>query len=148
MIHRGMALVVSGGVPAAVRLPDSFFMLTGARLLGADSVPSLCSGSNYCRGFVLHKTSYGFKVYAVRAVQRGPLGGINTDRVRITNFVIIGVISGWQAYSMSYYSVTPTVGQGIETQVIAATVLGGTSMLGVSVPSSALCWSAGTGHTS
>ena len=134
MIYRGMALVVSGGVPAAVRLPDSFFMLTGARLWGRIPVPSLWFlGATIVAGFVLHKTSYGFKVYAVGgSAEAARLAGINTDRVRITNFVIIGVISGLAGIiSMSYLSsVTPTVGQGIETQVIAATVLGGTSMLG------------------
>ena len=31
MIHRGLALVISGGAPASVRLPNSFYNVTGAR---------------------------------------------------------------------------------------------------------------------
>ncbi|HHV93600.1 MAG TPA: ABC transporter permease [Firmicutes bacterium] len=134
MIYRGLALVISGGVPAAVRLPETFFMFTGARVFGRIPVPSLWFlGVTLIAGFILHRTSYGFKVYAVGGnAEAARLAGIDVDRVRITNFVILGVVSGLAGIiSMSYLSsVTPTVGQGIEMQVIAATVLGGTSMLG------------------
>jgi ribose/xylose/arabinose/galactoside ABC-type transport system permease subunit len=134
MIYRGLALVTSGGIPASVKLPKAFFAATGARIWGGIPVPALWFlGATLLTGFVLHKTSFGFKVYAVGGnVEAARLAGINTDRVRILNFVFIGIASGLAGIiSMSYLSsVTPTAGQGMELQAVAATVIGGTSMLG------------------
>jgi ribose/xylose/arabinose/galactoside ABC-type transport system permease subunit len=134
MVYRGLALVTSGGVPASVKLPKAFFAVTGARIFGGIPVPALWFlGATVVAGFLLHKTSFGYKVYSVGGnVEAARLAGINTDRIRILNFVLIGVASGLAGIiSMSYLSsVTPTAGQGMELQAVAATVIGGTSMLG------------------
>lgn len=134
MIYRGFALVISGGAPASVRLPESFYNVTGARTFFNLPVPALWFVAvTLIAGFILHKTSYGFKVYATGGNEEAArLSGINTDRIRITNFVLIGVASALASIIQMAYlrGVTPTAGQGMELTAIASTVIGGTSMFG------------------
>lgn len=134
MIYRGIALVISGGAPASVRLPASFYNVTGARTFWNLPVPALWFiGITLVAGFLLHKTSFGFKVYATGGNEEAArLSGINTDRVRIINFVLIGISAALAGIiQMSYLrGVTPTAGQGMELTAIASTVIGGTSMFG------------------
>jgi len=134
MIYRGLALVISGGAPASVRLPDAFYQVTGSRTFFNLPVPSLWFlAVTALAAFILHKTSFGFKVYATGGnVEAARLSGINTDRIRITNFVLIGLASALASIIQMAYlrGVTPTAGQGMELTVIASTVIGGTSMFG------------------
>lgn len=134
MIYRGFALVISGGAPASVRLPTAFYNVTGARTFLNLPVPALWFvATTLLAGFILHKTSYGFKVYATGGNEEASrLSGINTDRIRITNFVLIGISSALASIIQMAYlrGVTPTAGQGMELTVIASTVIGGTSMFG------------------
>lgn len=134
MIYRSLALVISGGSPASVRLPDSFYNVTGARTFLNLPVPALWFvATTIVAGFILHKTSYGFKVYATGGNEEASrLSGISTDRIRITNFVLIGVATALASIIQMAYlrGVTPTAGQGMELTVIASTVIGGTSMFG------------------
>ncbi len=134
MIYRGLALVISGGRPISVRLPEAYFNVTGARVFGNIPVPALWFvGVAIFGAFLLHRTSYGYKVFAVGGnVEAAHLSGINTDRVRITNFILTGMAAGLAGIiSVSYLTgITPTAGQGMELQVIAGTVVGGTSLFG------------------
>lgn len=134
MIYRSLALVISGGAPASVRLPASFYNVTGARTFFNLPVPALWFVAiTIIAGFVLHKTSYGFKVYATGGNEEAArLSGINTGRIRITNFVLIGMATALASIIQMAYlrGVTPTAGQGMELTVIASTVIGGTSMFG------------------
>lgn len=134
MVYRSLALVISGGSPASVRLPNSFYNVTGARTFFNLPVPALWFVAiTIVAGFILHKTSYGFKVYATGGNEEAArLCGINTDRIRITNFVLIGVsVALASIIQMAYLrGVTPTAGQGMELTAIASTVIGGTSMFG------------------
>lgn len=134
MIYRGFALVISGGAPASVLLPNTFYRITGARTFFSLPVPALWFiAVTIIAGFILHKTTYGFKVYATGGnMEAARLSGINTDRVRITNFVLTGLASALASIiQMSYLrGVTPTAGQGLELTAIASAVVGGTSMLG------------------
>jgi len=134
MIYRGFALVVSGGSPKSVRLPTAFYNVTGARTFWDLPVPALWFiGITLLAAFLLHKTSYGFKVYATGGNEEAArLSGINTGRIRIINFVLVGMSAALAGIiQMSYLrGVTPTAGQGMELTAIASTVIGGTSMFG------------------
>lgn len=115
MIYRGFALVISGGAPASVRLPDAFYNVTGARTFLNLPVPALWFlAVTFIAGFILHKTSYGFKVYATGGNEEAArLSGIHTDRIRITNFVLIGVASALASIIQMAYlrGVTPPRGR-------------------------------------
>ncbi|NLM40477.1 MAG: ABC transporter permease [Firmicutes bacterium] len=134
MIYRGLALVISGGAPASVRLPNSFYNVTGARTFFNLPVPALWFlGITALAAFLLHKTSFGFKVYATGGNEEAArLSGINTGRVRIITFILVGMSAALAGIIQMAYlrGVTPTAGQGMELTAIASSVIGGTSMFG------------------
>jgi ribose/xylose/arabinose/galactoside ABC-type transport system permease subunit len=84
-------------------------------------------------GAILHLTSFGRLVRAVGTSAPAAIAaGIPVRRVRMVAFVVVGVcvaIAGFlQTAQLS--SASPTVGTGFELNVIAAVVLGGTSLSG------------------
>ncbi|MFC2076995.1 ABC transporter permease [candidate division KSB1 bacterium] len=134
MVYRGLALILSQGWPMS-GLPDSiFYSLAAGRLPGSIPVPIVWLVLVSVAGWiVLHKTSYGFKVYATGGNQEAArLCGINTDRVKITNFILTALAAGSAGImSLAYLgSATPTQGTGLELEAIAASVIGGTALFG------------------
>lgn len=135
MVYRGVALVLSGGSPASVRLPETFYTITGApRLWGIIPAPAiwfvLAAVVAY---FLLHVTGFGYKVFATGGNKEAArLAGINTNRVKVIGFILTGVAAGLAAIvSLSYLgTATPTQGQGFEMQAIAGAVIGGASLMG------------------
>lgn len=82
---------------------------------------------------IMKKTKFGFDVYATGGNKRAArLAGINTDRTKIICFVAMGVLAALAGMIGIAYlkSVPTTAGAGREMDVIAAVILGGTSMNG------------------
>lgn len=82
---------------------------------------------------IMKKTKLGFDIYATGGNKRAArLAGINTDRMKIISFIAMGVLSAFAGMiSIAYLkSVPTTAGSGREMDVIAAVILGGTSMNG------------------
>jgi Ribose/xylose/arabinose/galactoside ABC-type transport systems, permease components len=135
MVYRGVALVLSGGSPASVRLPQGFYTITGApRLWGIIPAPAiwfvLAAVAAY---YLLHQTGFGYKVFATGGNREAArLAGINTNRIKVIGFILTGIASGLAAIiSLSYLgTATPTQGQGFEMQAIAGAVIGGASLMG------------------
>lgn len=83
--------------------------------------------------FVLNKTVYGKHIYATGGNEEAArLSTINTDKIKISVYVISGVLSALAAilYLSRYNSVYPDAGTGMELDAIAAVVIGGMSMSG------------------
>jgi len=83
--------------------------------------------------FVLERTSFGKRVYAVGANQTvAMLSGIRTDRVKIQCLMIVGFTASLAGLvSLSRLgAVSPNTGEGLEFEVIAAVVIGGTGLYG------------------
>jgi ribose transport system permease protein len=83
--------------------------------------------------FVLRKTNYGRYVYATGDnIQVAKLAGINVDTVKISAFVISGLLAGVAGIlaTLSLESGIATTGSGWEMQAIAASAIGGISLLG------------------
>ena len=82
---------------------------------------------------ILHKTVYGRKLIAVGGnLNAARVSGINDRLITCSAYIMMGVISGIAGYLNmarlgSYYA---AMGDGIEFMVIAAVVIGGTSMVG------------------
>lgn len=99
-------------------IPAQVFWMAGVVLIAA---------------WVLSRTKFGYHVYATGG---NPLAasnaGINTKRVKITCFMILGglvglasaILVGW------LHGVSRSHGQGYELDVIAAVVIGGTNLFG------------------
>jgi D-xylose transport system permease protein len=82
---------------------------------------------------VLRYTVVGRNLYAVGGnPEAARLSGINIDRYKVGAFILNGLVAAGVGvlYAGKFNSVDPTVLTGVELTVIAAAVLGGTSLFG------------------
>ena len=82
---------------------------------------------------VLNKTKFGRHAIATGGNREAArTSGINTNRITITIYVIMGVCVSLAAMVMTgrAFSAQPAAGQGMEMDAIAAVVIGGTSLSG------------------
>lgn len=83
--------------------------------------------------FLLERTAFGRKVYAVGANPKvAMLSGIRVDRVKTICFAIVGFTAALAGLIsvMRLGAASPNSGEGLEFEVIAAVVIGGTSLAG------------------
>lgn len=83
--------------------------------------------------FVMERTTFGKRVYAVGANRTvAILSGIRADRIKIACFMIVGFTASLAGLvSLSRLgAVSPNTGEGLEFEVIAAVVIGGTALTG------------------
>lgn len=84
--------------------------------------------------YISTSTKYGKKIYAVGSNERGAMmTGINVQRMKISVFVIAGILVGIGAFlwlGMNGSTDPATTGKSYEMYAIAAVVLGGISMSG------------------
>jgi len=141
-IARGIALVVTNGLVVVLdeyTVADSknlelFFHYGGGGKVGTFPIMIfyfiIVAVAGY---FVLHKTMIGFRMKAVGGnANAARVVGINVDAVKITAFAILGVLSALAGIvNLAFITnAQGTTGQGMELNVIAATVIGGTSITG------------------
>jgi ribose transport system permease protein len=82
---------------------------------------------------ILTRTVFGRHVVAVGGnPEAARLSGINLNRVRMAVFAILGLLTGLGAWFQigRLPSAAPDAGTGLELSVIAAVVIGGTSLMG------------------
>lgn len=131
-IVRGVALVITKGIPIS-DLPESFTVL-GTGKLGIVPVPVLIMAVLALGfGFVLSKTCLGRHTYAVGSnYEATRLSGINTAKTLITVYAISGFLSACAGLILAARIVTaqPTAGMGYELDAVAASVIGGASLMG------------------
>jgi simple sugar transport system permease protein len=82
---------------------------------------------------LLNNTKYGNSVFAVGGSRDAATAmGLNTGRIKIANFVLVGIltaVAGALSFSR-FQTIDPQTGQGMELNVIAACVIGGTLLTG------------------
>src|SRR5712691_1218738 len=134
-VLRGAALVLSGGLPVGT-LTDQTFNTVSAGLFFGGAVPAQVfwlAGVMIAGAVVLAFTKFGSQVYATGGNRLAAAhAGIKTRRTKLCCFMLtgglvglIGVLAvGWLG------NANPLTGQGFELQVIAAVVIGGTSLFG------------------
>ncbi len=84
-------------------------------------------------GFVLHKTSYGRKVYAIgNSSTAARFSGVPVERIRFTNLALNGLFAGIAAILLTSRigSTRPNIANGWEMEAITLVVLGGVSITG------------------
>ena len=82
---------------------------------------------------VLNRTVFGRSIYAVGANEQAAFwAGINTKKIKMAAFAILGALSGLASVMLSarLNSASPTAGALFELDAIAATVIGGVSLKG------------------
>jgi len=82
---------------------------------------------------VLHRTNFGRSIYAIGNNATGALfSGIRVQRVKFVLFLLTGLMSGIAAVCLTSRlgSTRPSIGLGMELEVVTMVVLGGVNILG------------------
>ncbi|MEG1108943.1 MAG: ABC transporter permease [Oscillospiraceae bacterium] len=130
---RGLAYVVSGGRPV-FGVSKAFENIAGGKLFGV--VPYLVIYLLVIvliMGFILSKTVYGRRLYAVGGNdEAAKVSGINVRAMKMSTFAIAGLLAGIAGMLLTSRSISgaPQTGEGYELDAIAAVVIGGFSLNG------------------
>lgn len=131
-ILRGAAFIYTQGRPIW-ELPDEFKVLGSDRVLGLP-IPTLIMMIMFAAAHVtLTRTRFGRYVYAVGGnPEAARLAGIRTDRVLIQVYTLCGALTAVSGILLAsrLNSGQPNAGIMYELDVIAAVVVGGTSLNG------------------
>ena len=131
-IWRGTAFVYTEGRPIW-ELPEAFSYLGGGRIIGIPFPTIIMVIVFIVSHIVLTKTRFGRYVYAVGgSLEAARLAGIKTNKILISVYIISGVLSAIAGVLLAsrINSGQPNAGLMYELDVIAAVVVGGTSLFG------------------
>ncbi len=129
---RGLTLHISQGA-SLYDLPAAYTWFGNGNLFGIPAPIILMAAAFAVGHFLLRGTTYGHRVYAVGGNREAArLAGINDTRVIFSVYVIAGIAAGVAALVSAgrLGAATPNAGTGLELQVIAAVVIGGSSLFG------------------
>jgi ribose/xylose/arabinose/galactoside ABC-type transport system permease subunit len=129
---RGVILIWSGG-KWVTGVPEESRILGSGSVLGVGAPVLVLFALFALLAFVARQTAWGRDVLAVGGNRRAArLVGLPIDRTRFLTFVLVGLFVGIAAmvYLGRAGTVQSNTGQGLELQVIAAIVVGGTSIAG------------------
>ena len=129
----GTAALVSRGFPVTT-LPDWYNWIGAGQLFGFFPVPALWLLIVFAVVYVImNLTRFGREVYAVGGnPESARLSGINVTKVKILILVAVQLLAAVSGVILSgqVMSGSSTFGRGYETDVIAAVIIGGTSLAG------------------
>ncbi len=132
MMARSLAFVTTGGQVIS-DLPPTFKAIGQGRLLEIP-IPFLLALLCYAVGWlVMTRTAFGKRVYAVGANRMvAILSGIRADAVKIQCMVIVGFTASLAGNLLlsRIGAIQADTARGLEFEVIAAVVIGGTSLYG------------------
>jgi ribose transport system permease protein len=129
---RGFAFILTGGNP--VTASDKSFTFFGIGNIAGVAVPIIIMVIIIALGsFFLNTTKFGKYVYAVGGNERASRWtGLKVDRVQLAVYAVVGVLAGLAGVILAgrLGSGQPFAGDGFELDVIAAVILGGSSLAG------------------
>jgi ribose/xylose/arabinose/galactoside ABC-type transport system permease subunit len=129
---RALAVTLSGGAPIGP-LPSEFTAIGQGSVLGLPNVIIVALVVIALFHVVLQYTAFGWNV---RAIGGNPVAarsmGLPIKRISTGVYVMAGSLAGFAGVLMASRlgSGTPSLGAGFELQVIAAAIIGGTSIFG------------------
>ncbi|MDR0960074.1 MAG: ABC transporter permease [Propionibacteriaceae bacterium] len=132
-VLRGIIMVITGGVPVyGLRYPE--FQFIGQGFIGPVPVPVVILLLLFVIfAFVLYRTPFGRYILSIGSnAQAARLAGIRLTAVRIATYAITGFLCAVAGVILASRSeaATADAGSGMELDVIAATIIGGTVMTG------------------
>jgi len=130
---RGVILVLTSGIPI-YGLKYREFQFFGQGYIGIVPVPVLIAAIIVALfSFILYRTRLGRYTLSIGSnAVAARLAGIRINRTKVTVYMISGLlcaVAGVLSTSRSE-AATPDAGMGLELNVIAATIIGGTAMTG------------------
>lgn len=130
--ERGVALMITKGFP--IPITSGWYSFLGGGYVFGVPFPAIVFVIAFAAiHFLMKYTVFGGAVYAVGGNDEAArLSGINVGRVRVLVFAITGGLAAVSGLLMSsrIASGSPTLAQGLELDVIAAVIIGGTSFSG------------------
>lgn len=132
LFYRGIVKIVLD-VRSLTAFPDWFGQLGYGNFLGLPISLYIFAIFAIIFGLLLHKTSFGRKLYAIGNNQDASFfAGINVKKTKLIVFILMGLMSAVSAvvYLGRSPSVVANIGEGYELRVIAICVLGGVSTSG------------------
>jgi ribose/xylose/arabinose/galactoside ABC-type transport system permease subunit len=131
-IYRALAYIVTNGQP--VQFQEAWFTEVGNGSVAGVPTPFVFLVVLAAVGtYVLRRTPFGRRVLAIGNSRRASeISGIRIARVRLQIFMLVGAFTGLAALLISsrMWSANSGMKVGYEFDVIAAVVLGGTSLAG------------------
>ncbi|MCW2850863.1 MAG: Sugar transporter permease protein, partial [Nocardioides sp.] len=132
-VAKGIAFVITDTAPVLVDSRPFWAVFYEGSIAGIP-VPILWTiVALIVGGILLHFSTFGRKVYATGGnATAARYSGINTDRTKILCFVFTGVLAGLASliFTAQGHAARPDFADGLELDVIAAVILGGTSLFG------------------
>lgn len=132
-IYRGFAVAVNGGYTIPIPMDNSFTKLGGGSVLGIRTPIFIIIVVFIISAFILSKTNIGRNIYAVGGnVEAARISGINILQTNMFVYGMCAAMAGLSGMILAarMYTGLPSASVGLETQAIAAVVLGGTSFTG------------------
>jgi len=132
ILQGGVFLYTREAVQNRHHIPS--FTDVGAGYVGPLPIPVIIAALAFVAAFVtLRFTTFGRYLYAVGANEKAArLSGLRAERLKLIAFVITGLLVGVAGLILASLmnAGQPTAGRGFELTVIAAVILGGTSLSG------------------
>ena len=142
-VVRGAGLLITDGQPVTVdttrggrsEVVNQFYLLGQGQLFGLIPMLLVCFLIVAAMAwFVLAKTTFGFRVYAVGGSEKAArLSGIQVFHTKILTFALMGLLSaiaGILSLAFLPSGQAGRTGVGLELDVIAAAIVGGSSLSG------------------
>ncbi len=131
-IYSGITYIITGG-KSIFGFPDSFSFIGQGYILRVP-VPIIILVFVYIFGFfILNNTRFGRYLYGIGANEMASvLSGVNVKKIKYAAYIISGLLSSLAAVVMlsRVNSALPSLGDGLEFDVVTAVVLGGISVNG------------------
>lgn len=132
-VLRGLAQYVTNALPVQVPDADLIMDFLNGDVLGIPTPAIVMILAFLVFGFIARRTPFGRSVFAVGGnAPAARLAGISVRRVRVTLFAIMGFLGAVSGVLLTARlgSGNSTAANGLEFDVIAAVVVGGTAMTG------------------
>lgn len=133
MVARGLALIISEKSTISIANPGYIALSTGSIIPGISNAAIIFILLTILAAFLLNKTLLGRYALAIGSNGEATrLSGVNVRLWKVIIYITAGVFMAIGAilYSARFGFVQPAEGVGFELNVIAATVIGGTSLSG------------------
>lgn len=132
MIFRGIVYVVLKGEPL-YPLPKDFAVIGQGAIFNIPIIIIITVVLGIIAELVLKYTVFGRMLYAVGGnAESSRLSGIPVRRVKFITYILIGALATFTGvlYASRFGSVQSAIGTGSEMIMIAAAIIGGTSIIG------------------
>ena len=133
MVARGLARIISEKSTISIANPGYIALSTGSIIPGISNAAIIFILLTILAAFLLNKTLLGRYALAIGSNEEATrLSGVNVRLWKVIIYITAGVFMAIGAilYSARFGFVQPAEGVGFELNVIAATVIGGTSLSG------------------